>query len=236
MPSHWETSLQSNAETFWETSLQSNAETFWETSLQSNAETFWETSLQSKPKHCKPRISPVWVSLRVEIQSEFYRRHLQYSVHYRITLERAMARLIQDYITLQHLHSANVRLYFFIILHYIDVIMTTMASQITSLTVAYSIVYSSADQRKHQSSASLAFVQEIHRDRWIPRTKGQENVSIWWRHHETVHLNIQSAAHTAVQMEQSAYVMTVLYDDGCRYAGTKHGSSHQQPPCWLDWD
>ena len=56
---------------------------------------------------------------------------------------------------------------------YIDVIMTTMASQITSLTVVYSTVYSDADQRKHQSSASLAFVWGIHRDRWIPRTKGQ---------------------------------------------------------------
>ena len=57
--------------------------------------------------------------------------------------------------------------------HYIDVIMTTIASQITSLTFAYSIVYSEADQRKHQSSASLAFVRGIHRYRWIPRTKGQ---------------------------------------------------------------
>ena len=57
--------------------------------------------------------------------------------------------------------------------HYIDVIMTTMASQITSLTVVYSTVYSDADHRKHQSSASLAFVWGIHRDRWIPRTKGQ---------------------------------------------------------------
>ena len=47
--------------------------------------------------------------------------------------------------------------------HYIDVIMTTMASQITSLTVVYSIVYSGADQRKHQSSASLAFERGIHR-------------------------------------------------------------------------
>ena len=47
--------------------------------------------------------------------------------------------------------------------HYIDVIMTTMASQITSLTVVYSNVYSDADQRKHQSSASLAFVRGIHR-------------------------------------------------------------------------
>ena len=49
--------------------------------------------------------------------------------------------------------------------HYDDVIMTTMASQITSLAVVYSIVYSDADQRKHQSSASLAFVRGIHRDR-----------------------------------------------------------------------
>ena len=51
--------------------------------------------------------------------------------------------------------------------------MTTMAAQITSLAVVYSTVYSDANQRKHQSSASLAFVWGIHRDRWIPRTKGQ---------------------------------------------------------------
>ena len=42
--------------------------------------------------------------------------------------------------------------------HYDDVIMSAIASQITSLTIVYSIVYSDADQRKHQSSASLAFV------------------------------------------------------------------------------
>ena len=50
--------------------------------------------------------------------------------------------------------------------------MTTMMSQITSLTVVYSTVYSDVDQRKHQNSASLAFVWGIHRDRWIPHTKG----------------------------------------------------------------
>ena len=38
-----------------------------------------------------------------------------------------------------------------------------MASQITSLTIVYSTVYSGADQRKHQSPASLAFVRWIHR-------------------------------------------------------------------------
>ena len=55
--------------------------------------------------------------------------------------------------------------------HYDDVIMGAMASQITSLTIVYSTVYSSTDQSKHQSSASLAFVWGIHR--WIPRIKGQ---------------------------------------------------------------
>ena len=37
--------------------------------------------------------------------------------------------------------------------------MGTMASQITSLTIFYTTVYSGANQRKHQSSASLAFVR-----------------------------------------------------------------------------
>ena len=37
--------------------------------------------------------------------------------------------------------------------------MGAIASQITSLTIVYSIVYSDADQRKHQSSVSLAFVR-----------------------------------------------------------------------------
>ena len=41
--------------------------------------------------------------------------------------------------------------------------MDAIASQITSLTIVYSIVYSHADQRKHQSPASLAFVRGIHR-------------------------------------------------------------------------
>ena len=40
--------------------------------------------------------------------------------------------------------------------YYCDVIMGTMASQITSLTIIYSTVHSGAHQRKHQSPASLA--------------------------------------------------------------------------------
>ena len=41
--------------------------------------------------------------------------------------------------------------------------MGAIVFQITSLTIVYSTVYSAADQRKHQSSASLAFVRGIHR-------------------------------------------------------------------------
>ena len=59
-------------------------------------------------------------------------------------------------------HSGNVLLFCYDI-HYNIVIMGAMASQITSLTIVYSTVYSGADQRKHRSSASLAFVRGIHR-------------------------------------------------------------------------
>ena len=47
--------------------------------------------------------------------------------------------------------------------HHNDATMSGMASQITSLTIVYSTVYLGADQRRHQSSASLAFVRGIHR-------------------------------------------------------------------------
>ena len=47
--------------------------------------------------------------------------------------------------------------------HYNDVIMGAKASQITSLMIVFSTVYLDSDQRKHQSSASLAFVRGIHR-------------------------------------------------------------------------
>ena len=51
--------------------------------------------------------------------------------------------------------------------------MGAMTSQITSLTIVYSTVYSDATQKKYKSPGSLAFVGEFSGDRWIPRTKGQ---------------------------------------------------------------
>ena len=47
--------------------------------------------------------------------------------------------------------------------HYSDFIMGAIASQTTRLTIVNSTVYSGADQRRHQSSASLAFARWIHR-------------------------------------------------------------------------
>ena len=66
--------------------------------------------------------------------------------------------------------------------------MTTIESQITSLTVVHSTVYSDTDQRKHQNSASLAFVWGIHRGGEFPaqRASYAENVSIWWRHYALI--------------------------------------------------
>ena len=69
---------------------------------------------------------------------------------------------------------------------YSDVIMGAMASQITGITIVYSTVYSGADQRKHHSSASLAFcagnspvTDEFH----AQLASNAGNVSIGWRHH-----------------------------------------------------
>ena len=75
-----------------------------------------------------------------------------------------------------HLHNVNLLIHRLILhhhrkllqrmpllYHHNDVIIIAMASQITSLTVVYSNVYSSTDQRKHQSCASLALVRGIHR-------------------------------------------------------------------------
>ena len=56
--------------------------------------------------------------------------------------------------------------------------MGAIASQITSLKIVYSIVYSDADQRKNQSSASLAFVWRIHRGIPAQMASYAENASI----------------------------------------------------------
>ena len=72
--------------------------------------------------------------------------------------------------------------------HYSDVIMSTIRSQITSLTVVYSTVYSDTDQRKHQSSASLVCAGNSPGTGEFPAqlASNAENVFIWWRLHVQV--------------------------------------------------
>ena len=60
--------------------------------------------------------------------------------------------------------------------------MGTIASQITSLTIVYSIVYSDADQKTSKLRVTGLFAGNS------PVINAQmainaENVSIWWRHH-----------------------------------------------------
>ena len=63
--------------------------------------------------------------------------------------------------------------------------MGAMASLITSLTIVYSTVYSGADQRKHQSSASGLYAENSPGTGEFPAQMAgnAEHVSIWWRHH-----------------------------------------------------
>ena len=69
--------------------------------------------------------------------------------------------------------------------------MDAIASQITSLTIVYSTIYSDADQRKHQSFASLASAGNSPGTVEFPAQMASdaENVSIWWRHHVQIRDN-----------------------------------------------
>ena len=58
---------------------------------------------------------------------------------------------------------------------YIDVIMGAMASQITSLTIVYSTVYSGVDQRKHQK---LRVIGLCEGNLPVTGASNAENVSI----------------------------------------------------------
>ena len=65
--------------------------------------------------------------------------------------------------------------------------MSAMASQITSVTIVYSTVYSGADRRKLQGSATLASVggnSPVTGEFPAQMASNVENVFIWWRHHD----------------------------------------------------
>ena len=74
--------------------------------------------------------------------------------------------------------------------HYSDVVMSAIASQIIGIS---SVCCSGPNQRKHQSSATLAFVRGINRspvDSPYKEPVTQEKVSFWWRHHNKNSTNL----------------------------------------------
>ena len=73
-----------------------------------------------------------------------------------------------------------------IINHYSDVIIGAMASQITGVSIVYSAVCSSADE-KIKAPHHWPLWGKSTDGWWIPlkqRASNAENVSIWWRHHD----------------------------------------------------
>ena len=83
--------------------------------------------------------------------------------------------------------ALNIKLKVFISsCHYSDVITSVIASQINCVSIVWSTICWRAHQRKHLSSASLAFVRGFHL--WLAdfpaqRDTNAKNVYIWWRHH-----------------------------------------------------
>ena len=128
--------------------------------------------------------------------------------------------------------------------HYNDVIMSAIASRITNLTIVYSTVYSDADQRTHQSSASLAFVRGVHR--WpvnspAQRASNAENVSIWWRHHVLLRAHrytildfiINSLCLRGEEMGALSELCTETYPDSKVHGAHLGPTGPSWAPCWF---
>ena len=81
---------------------------------------------------------------------------------------------------------------------------------ITSLTIVYSIVYSDADQRKHQKLRVTGFcVGNSPGTGEFPAqiASNAENISIWWRHHaEALHEGI---CKSILQRQSSGRLITM---------------------------
>ena len=88
--------------------------------------------------------------------------------------------------------------------HYCDVKIGAMTSQITGLVSVYSTVYSVANQRKHQNSASLASVP-MTGEFPAQMASNAENVFIWWRHHDRSANSVQTSWN-------GMYIWLCIYD------------------------
>ena len=87
--------------------------------------------------------------------------------------------------------------------------MGAIATQITSLTIVFSTLYSDADRRKHQSSASLACIAGNSPGTGefpAQMASNAESVSIWWRHHVLVSRSVGIDFTTRFQIIVAVYL------------------------------
>ena len=82
--------------------------------------------------------------------------------------------------------------------------MGTIASHITSLTIVYSTVYAGADQRNIKAPRHRPLCREFTGDRWIPAqmASNAENVSIWWRHHDSCMTDVSYVGSSQVYLHE----------------------------------
>ena len=114
----------------------------WETSLQSNGVSHWQGA--------NLRISPVYIYIYIYLCKDLTVAVKLWDIYLNIYIVNKT-----DCVWYQAQPPVH---------HYHDVIMSATSSQIISLTIVYSTIYSGTDQT-HISSTSLAFVWGIHR--WL---------------------------------------------------------------------
>ena len=130
--------------------------------------------------------------------------------------------------TIAYLIICNVKLFNCLLcctvttIHYNDLIISAIESQIVSPTIVYSTVYSGRNQRKHQNSASLAFVRGINR--WPVNSSHKGPVTrkmffIWWRHHDI--LNYRASSMFAPSQWETA----LFCNDVSHWVGASLGSA-----------
>ena len=132
--------------------------------------------------------------------------------------------------------SLTNELKFVLNIHYNDIIMSAMASQITSLTIVYSTVYS---RRRSKETSKLCatglcagnspVTGEFPAQRASDAASNAKNVSIWWRHHgwSCIAKHIMK-----ICMSQSCTIVTCLC---ANFQDKTLFSTNQNTFCDNDW-